>query len=210
MWVTFLFSSLSLVPNIMCASHFFQTLRRSTESVLRKREQKLARISILIVIIFIICHSLKNIPTLVEMFGKDPRVSCWKYDDWTPIWRVIKNVKNWHWRTDNIYHFLLIKSISRGFLQDARSVVSLMTCKTFLHTHSKLKWFQHVPVCSQILLVGHLMLSVNSSINFLVYSFGNSRKIFRFLFSLLGKRFSSGPDSTSRYNFLSQCSALTS
>ena len=61
------------------------------------------------------------------MFGKDPRVSCWKYDDWTPIWRVIKNVKNWHWRTDNIYHFLLIKSISRGFLQGARSVVSLLT-----------------------------------------------------------------------------------
>ena len=146
MWVTFLFSSLSLVPNIMCASHFFQTLRRSTESVLRKREQKLARISILIVIIFIICHSLKNIPTLVEMFGKDPRVSCWKYDDWTPIWRVIKNVKNWHWRTDNIYHFLLIKSISRGF--DSFRVfgrVSVDIYKTFYkislhtHTHSKSK-----------------------------------------------------------------------
>ena len=53
----------------------FQTPRRSIDSVLRKREQKLARISILIVIIFIICHSLKNIPTLFEIFGKDPRVS---------------------------------------------------------------------------------------------------------------------------------------
>ena len=75
--------------------HSFQTLRRSTESVLRKREQKLARISILIVIIFIICHSLKNIPTLFEIFGKDPRVSWWKHDDGNDVWRVIKYAKDW-------------------------------------------------------------------------------------------------------------------
>ena len=46
---------------------------------------------------------------------------------------------------------------------------------------------QSVPVCSQILLIGHLLLSINSSVNFLVYSFGNSRKIFRFILGILGK-----------------------
>ena len=41
----------------------------------RKRERNLARISFLIVTIFIICHSVKNIPTVFEIFGKNPRVS---------------------------------------------------------------------------------------------------------------------------------------
>ena len=48
---------------------------RSQEPRLRKREQRLARISLLIVMIFITCHSVKNIPTILEIFGKDPRVS---------------------------------------------------------------------------------------------------------------------------------------
>ena len=48
-------------------------------------------------------------------------------------------------------------------------------------------YHQSVPVCSQILLIGHLLLSINSSVNFLVYSFGNSRKIFRFILGILGK-----------------------
>ena len=52
----------------------FQTLRRSTDSALRKRERNLAKISLLIVAIFIICHSVKNIPTVFEIFEKDPRV----------------------------------------------------------------------------------------------------------------------------------------
>lgn len=51
------------------------SVRRSTEPRLRKREQRLARISLLIVMIFITCHSVKNIPTIFEIFGKDPRVS---------------------------------------------------------------------------------------------------------------------------------------
>jgi len=96
----------------------YMTLRRTRDSKLRKRERRLARISILIVIIFIICHSVKNIPNIVEIFGEDPR---------------------------------------------------------------------KVPVISQILLIGHLLLSVNSSVNFLVYSFGNSRKVFRYLFSIFRK-----------------------
>ena len=52
-----------------------QNLRRSTVSMARKRERNLARISFLIVTIFIICHSVKNIPTVFEIFGKNPRVS---------------------------------------------------------------------------------------------------------------------------------------
>ena len=51
------------------------SVRRSIEPRLRKREQRLARISLLIVLIFIICHSVKNIPTIFEIIGKDPRVS---------------------------------------------------------------------------------------------------------------------------------------
>ena len=50
-----------------------------------------------------------------------------------------------------------------------------------------MKELQHVPVCSEILLIGHILLSINSSVNFLVYSFGNSRKIFRYLFSIFRK-----------------------
>ena len=55
------------------------SVRRSTEPRLRKREQRLARISLLIVMIFITCHSVKNIPTVFEIFGKDPRVSFISY-----------------------------------------------------------------------------------------------------------------------------------
>ena len=51
-------------------------MRRTTESNLRKRERRLARISLLIVFIFIICHSVKNIPTMFEILGHDPRVIC--------------------------------------------------------------------------------------------------------------------------------------
>ena len=58
---------------------FLQALRRSTESSLRKRERRLARISLLIVLIFIICHSIKNIPSMFEILGHDPRVRCSYY-----------------------------------------------------------------------------------------------------------------------------------
>jgi len=95
-------------------------LRRSTDSKLRKRERRLARISLLIVLIFIICHSVKNIPTVFEIFGEDPR---------------------------------------------------------------------DVPVCSHIMLISHLLLSFNSSVNFLVYSAGSSRKIFRIIIGTVSKSF---------------------
>ena len=52
----------------------FQTLRRTCDLSLRQREQRLARISLLIVLIFVICHTVKNIPSLYEICGKDPRV----------------------------------------------------------------------------------------------------------------------------------------
>ena len=38
-----------------------------------------------------------------------------------------------------------------------------------------------VPVCSELILVGHLLLTINSSVNFLVYTLGNSRKVLRTL-----------------------------
>ena len=34
----------------------------------------LLRISLLIVLIFVICHTLKTVPSIFELFGKDPRV----------------------------------------------------------------------------------------------------------------------------------------
>ena len=40
-----------------------------------------------------------------------------------------------------------------------------------------------VPVCSQILLISHLLVTFNSSINFLVYSFGNSSMVLRYVIS---------------------------
>ena len=54
--------------------YYLQSLRRSTEPSLRAREQRLAHISLLIVLIFFICHSVKNIPSMFEIFGKDARV----------------------------------------------------------------------------------------------------------------------------------------
>ena len=40
--------------------------------------------------------------------------------------------------------------------------------------------FKEVPVCSQILQIGHLLVIFNSSVNFLVYTFGNSTIILRY------------------------------
>lgn len=102
-------------------------LRRSTGMKVRKREQRLAQISLLIVLVFFICHSVKNIPTIFEIFGKDPR---------------------------------------------------------------------EVPVCSQIVLVGHLLLTINSSVNFLIYSLGNFRNILKNLPRLLSQRRGSDPVSS--------------
>ena len=49
-------------------------LRRSREGWLRRRERRMARISLLIVIVFVICHTLKTVPSVFELFGKNPRV----------------------------------------------------------------------------------------------------------------------------------------
>ena len=45
---------------------------------------------------------------------------------------------------------------------------------------------KEVPVCSQLLLIGHLLLTINSSVNFPVYYLGNCRKVVRLLLSLCG------------------------
>ena len=71
---------------------FILSIRRTAEGNLRRRELRqkiwvcdfylkktnnfrLARISLLIVIIFIICHSLKIFPSLFEILGYPPEVS---------------------------------------------------------------------------------------------------------------------------------------
>jgi len=56
--------------------------------------------------------------------------------------------------------------------------------------------FQEVPVCSQIVLVGHLLLTINSSVNFLIYSLGNFRNILKNLPRLLSQRRGSDPVSS--------------
>ena len=109
------------------------SLRRSTEPRLRKREQRLAQISLLIVLVFFICHSVKNIPTIFEIFGKDPRV--------------------------------------RQYLQD------LVFNSSVIQQTLMISLLQEVPVCSQIVLVGHLLLTINSSVNFLIYSLGSFKNI---------------------------------
>ena len=48
--------------------------------------------------------------------------------------------------------------------------------------------FQTVPVCSQLLLVGHLLITINCSVNFPVYYLGNCRKVVRIIFSLCDKK----------------------
>jgi len=48
-------------------------MRRTQEGTLRRRERRMARISLLIVLIFVICHTLKTVPSIFELFGKDPR-----------------------------------------------------------------------------------------------------------------------------------------
>ena len=45
---------------------------------------------------------------------------------------------------------------------------------------------QEVPICSQIVLIGHLLLTVNSSINFPVYCLGNFKKVFSHLLGRCG------------------------
>ena len=45
---------------------------------------------------------------------------------------------------------------------------------------------QEVPICSQIVLIGHLLLTVNSSINFPIYCLGNFKKVFGHLIGRCG------------------------
>lgn len=45
-------------------------LRRSTENTLRKREMRITNASIVIVIIFVICHSPRFLPNVIELFLK--------------------------------------------------------------------------------------------------------------------------------------------
>ncbi|XP_023339076.1 FMRFamide receptor [Eurytemora carolleeae] len=47
-------------------------IRRTGENILRKREVRMARVSILIVIIFLLCHTLKFVPSVCEIISGNP------------------------------------------------------------------------------------------------------------------------------------------
>jgi len=87
-------------------------MRRSQEGTLRRRERRMARISLLIVLIFVICHTLKTVPSIFELFGKEPR---------------------------------------------------------------------EVAGCNLLILITHLLLAINSSVNFLIYNFASGREVRRML-----------------------------
>ena len=73
-----------LMISTLCLQLPQSSIRRTEESNLRRREMRLARISVLIVIIFIFCHSLKIIPSLLEILGYPPEVNI-KYHYYYPL-----------------------------------------------------------------------------------------------------------------------------
>ena len=53
----------------------FVSVRRTNHKSLRKREVRMARVSLAIVFIFLICHSPKIVPTVCEIVYRDAKVS---------------------------------------------------------------------------------------------------------------------------------------
>ena len=52
------------------------TLRRTGHRSLRRRELRLARVSMGIVLLYMVCHSPKLVPTVCEIVYKDAKVGC--------------------------------------------------------------------------------------------------------------------------------------
>ena len=50
------------------------SMRRTAHETLRKRELRLARVSLGIVLLYIVCHSPKLVPTMCEIIYGDPKV----------------------------------------------------------------------------------------------------------------------------------------
>ena len=62
------------------SNHFFLSkgfvsVRRTSHKSLRKREVRMARVSLAIVFLFLICHSPKIVPTVCEIVYSDAKVS---------------------------------------------------------------------------------------------------------------------------------------
>ena len=187
-----------------------------------------------------ICHSLKNIPTFFEIFGKNPRVSVgqislekdnpvyintlsvyintlslsllkgaigclvffpshlyrlgqglrtsiflrkvlhiWIFrlvclgstlsifgEKLQPLGFLLGFLRNW-WETCSSFSLIFIVLLT---ISSNRFPLKVIKCLFFS---------QEDPICSQILILGHLLVVINSSVNFLVYSLGDSKKIFR-------------------------------
>ncbi|XP_023320601.1 FMRFamide receptor isoform X2 [Eurytemora carolleeae] len=86
MWLHFIFNSILPLSILLtlntaiyrklstCVEQMPGQLRRSTEGHLRRRELRLARISLLIVFIFVLCHTPKVFPSAFEICGQDPHM----------------------------------------------------------------------------------------------------------------------------------------
>ena len=54
----------------------YDCLPRTGHDSLRRREMRLARVSMCIVLLYMICHLPKLLPTLLELIFQDPEVWC--------------------------------------------------------------------------------------------------------------------------------------
>ena len=56
-------------------------LPRTSHDSLRRREVRLARVSMAIVLLYLVCHTPKLVPSLCEILYGDPEVGCSQYPD---------------------------------------------------------------------------------------------------------------------------------
>ena len=54
-------------------------LPRTSHDSLRRREVRLARVSMAIVLLYLVCHTPKLVPSLCEILYGDPEVGCSQY-----------------------------------------------------------------------------------------------------------------------------------
>ena len=62
------------------------TLRRTGNESLRRRELRFGRVSLAIVLLFMVCHFPKLVPTLCEVAYADPKVEAQKHFNTTKTW----------------------------------------------------------------------------------------------------------------------------
>ena len=57
------------------------SVRRTGDETLRRRELRLARVSLCIVLLYMVCHSPKLVPTVCEILYEDAKVGLTKLHD---------------------------------------------------------------------------------------------------------------------------------